>query len=113
MQLINQLKQLFKKEDKPSLKVKPSQYTLSDIRTEKAVDKYLQQLWEDMQDCYTDDKLKFDGAIDLALGLGIFNKEKYELWNLRVKNCPDPDHPGRSWCAYCGDVGLDEDECED
>lgn len=114
MQLINQLKQLFKKENKLLLKVKPSQYTLSDIRTEKAVDKYLQQLWEDMQDDHPHNKLKFDGAVELALGLGIFNAEKYELWNMRVDKCPDPDHiGGRVWCAYCGDTGLDEDECED
>jgi len=113
VELINKLRQFFKKEDKPSLKTKPSQYTLSDIRVQKAVDKYLQKLWEDMQDCYADDKLRFDGAINLALGLGIFNKEKYELWNLRVEKCPEPDHPGRSWCAYCGDVELEEDECED
>ena len=116
MQFISNLKQLFKRKDdkRQQQYIKSSSnYTLSDIKVEKAVDKYLQQLWEDMQDGYTTEKFKFDGATNLALGLGIFNKEKYELWNLRVEKCPNPDHFGRSWCAYCGDVGLDENEYDD
>lgn len=112
MQFISNLKQLFKKKDNKRQQQyikSSSNYTLNDIKVEKATDKYLQQLWEEMPDVYITNKLKFEGAIDLALGLGIFTKEKYELWKLRVEKCPDPDHiGGRCWCAYCGDIGLEE-----
>jgi len=106
--IIGWIKRLVKK-DKPSLKVKPSQYTLKDIRTEKAVDKYLENLWEEMMDDHPHNKLRFEGAVNLATGLGIFTDEKRELWNLRIEKCPYPDHiGGRCWCAYCGDIDTKE-----
>jgi len=70
-----------------------------------AIDDCLQSLWEAMQDDYRTNKAKFDGAIQLASRLNLITNEKTELWCLRVKNCPDPDHiGGRTWCAYCGDI---------
>jgi|GEM_PF-4155541 len=77
--------------------------------TEKAIDKYLQELWEEMMNDHPSNILRFEGAINLAYGLGAISIEKYELWNLRVEKCPDPDHVGgRVWCAYCGDVSPNE-----
>lgn len=56
-------------------------------------------------DNWTDNKLRFEGAVDLAAILGIYDADKRELWCLRIKNCPDPDHgDGRTWCAYCGNL---------
>lgn len=75
------------------------------------IDTYLQSLWEAMQDSYPDNALMFKGALNMALFIGLITQEKHELWNLRIKNCPNPDHiGGRVWCAYCGDIKRDENE---
>lgn len=76
--------------------------------TKSKINNYLQEMWLNMQDdCSQLAINKFKGALDLALSIGKITDNEFELWEYRIKNCPEPDHiGGRTWCAYCGEIHI-------
>lgn len=73
---------------------------------------FLRDIWEEMQDDFPNSRLRFLGALDMALHIELINLDEHELWLHRIKNCPDleDDHAGRCWCAYCGDIEVNENQ---
>lgn len=73
---------------------------------------FLRDVWEDMQDDFPRNRIRFSGALDMARYIGLINNDEHELWLHRIKNCPDAEsgHMGRSWCAYCGNVEVSEND---
>ena len=70
---------------------------------ETKIDEYLKELSEDMPTNY----FKFNGAINLALGLKLITQEKRELWLHRIKDCIrdcTKDTGERIWCTFKEDI---------
>lgn len=82
------------------------------VNTKEKADEYFYSLWDDMQNNFSDNYLRFLGAAGLALELKIFTEEQYELWGRRVRTCPENGRHlgGRTWCAYCGEVLPDPED---
>lgn len=79
---------------------------MADAWSERAHDA-LMNVWRTLRNDARPVQLACAGAIVLfAHDAGLLTVEQKELWLRRFTTCPGhEDEGGRSWCAYCGELG--------
>ena len=72
----------------------------------------LQDMWRNLRNDFSERARGFVlGAITALYLADVISDEQRELWTLRIDDCPGHgDEGGRVWCAYCGNLDLDEKE---
>lgn len=75
-------------------------------------ERHLGDWWSECRDAYKSTHPKVEVIIDFLESIGIFDREKAELWRLRIEKCPGhADEGGRDWCAYgCNMVEINKND---
>lgn len=74
----------------------------------KSVENELDQMWKR---CSADGQPAIERAndiVDFCVSVGVLTDKDRELWKFRLNTCPNPEHIGQSWCAYCGYIPQEE-----
>lgn len=69
----------------------------------------LRQDWAEARDGTSTLRSLLD-RINILERAGVFDAKTAELWNLRIRTCPGHDDGSRRWCAYCGELPMEQDD---